>query len=474
MGKAECEDRVLLRPGVPEYFFDDSLISYQHKLTRTWLPATVFPEPAIRPEKPWESRMAVLYGTVIERPGGGYRIYYTTCAPGQNWVAPERNWVILAAESEDGFHWTKPELGINDWRGSSANNISLIPEYANDSPSVICDPDDHQHPYKLVLFEKGNRETKWGPGWGIHGYGSSDGLRWRKLEPVPLVVAGDRTNAVARKVGGNYVIYTRHKLMFQQNGVRAVYRSESPDFASWSEPELVLAPDLEDAPDVEYYGMSVFQRHGWHIGLLEYWRETVDTIETYLVFSRDGKRWQHPSPRRPFIASTYDWNRTWTTCASNGPIIIGDVMVFYFGGRWTSHHYDAAQQLGAIGYASLPIDRFCALEGTSGGRMVTVPIEWPGGELALNADTRQSYNSHSANANGEIAVEILDADGSALPDWSGENRAVFRGNTHAFGGIHNQTVEWPEARRLDSLRGTTIRFAFELRHARLFTICAQE
>ena len=455
--------------GVPQYFLDDELISYQHKLTRTWLPATVFPRPVIEPDEPWEPRMLALFGTVLERAGGGYRIYYT----GFTGIRTIHK-MVYTAESNDGFHWTKPELGIAEWQGSRANNISLAPDHPNDGPSLIHDHEDAEHPYKCVMFGRKDIYKRWGPDWGIYAYGSKDGLRWHRREPEVLFCAGDRTNAMARKTGGKYVIYTRHPKMDDLVGCRAIYRCESTDFKSWTDLELVLAPDLQDRPDAEYYGMSVFERNGWYFGLLEYFISSVDTVETYLVFSRDGKTWHHPWPRKPFIAGDYDWNQGWSSCASNGPIVIGDSMVFYFGGRWMSHHYDSALQLTGIGWASLPTDRFCAIEGTIGGRLVTNPIKWPGGDLLLNADTRESYESFPHDFTGEITVEVLDAEGSPLPEWSGENKGTFKGNTHICNRIGEQKVNWPIGKRLSELKGRVIRLAFSFHHARLFTIMAQK
>ncbi len=64
----------------PQYFFDDTLIAHQQRLVRRWLPAKIYPEPVIVPDKPWESRMLVLFGTVLEY-SGGYRMYYCDFAP---------------------------------------------------------------------------------------------------------------------------------------------------------------------------------------------------------------------------------------------------------------------------------------------------------------------------------------------------------------------------------------------------------
>jgi len=455
--------------GVAQYFVDDSLIAGKQKVVRRWLPAKIYPYPVIEPDRPWEQRILAFFGTVVEQPGG-YRIYYT------NWSPQHGHSMVFVAESEDGFRWRKPELGIVEWRGSKANNIVLAPGRYNDGPSLMVDRDDAEHPYRLVSFEAERLTGVYKPdsNWGIYGYGSRDGLHWQPTDPALCLRAGDRTNIMATKADGKYRMYTRDKdHMFEHCGVRAVYLSESDDFKSWSEPELVLAPDLIDEPDVEYYGMSVFERNGWFFGLLERWRSSVDTIDVHLVFSRDGRNWEHPYPREPFIAATYDWNRKWSSCASNGPIIIGEQMVFYFGGRFVSHHYDTAQQYGAIGYASLPIDRFCAIEAAAGGQFTTNALIWPGGDLLLNADTRESFDGHPGVCDGEIAVEVLDAEGKPIPEWSGERRAIFRGNTHARCGTHGGTIQWPEGRSLAALGGRAVRLRFLMRHARVFTITAK-
>ncbi len=457
---------IKLQRGAVEHFFDDTFVASKRKITRRWLPAKINPFPAIEPDRPWEHRALTLYGTSMAQPGGPYRLYYT------NWAPSKSPSAVFLAVSDDGFRWTKPELGVVDWQGSRANNIVISPEWHNDGPSVLYDPTDPARPYKCVAFQADSMIDVWGKRWGLYGYESADGVNWSPTDPAMILRAGDRTNLMATRPGGQYVMYTRHPDMMTDAGLRAIYRSESSDFAHWSEPEMVLAPDLAEEPDVEYYGMSVFERNGWLLGLLEVWRSAVDAIEVQLVFSRDGRSWQHPYPREPFIAPTCDWNRKWNSCASNGPIIVNEQMVFYFGGRFVSHHYDSAQQHGCIGYASLPIDRFCALEATAGGQFTTPAIEWPGGGLVVNCDTRESFDSHPGIRDGEITVEVLDQFGSPLPDWSGDSKATFSANTHMRCEVFSGAVNWPGGRTLDELRGKVICLRFGLRHARLFTISA--
>ena len=102
----------------PQYFFDDSVIARQQRLVRRWQPAKTFRRPIIRADKPWEARILALYGTVFQRDDGSYRMYYSNLPvpKGPNGEHAK----VFVAESRDGFCWEKPELGIVDWHGDTA------------------------------------------------------------------------------------------------------------------------------------------------------------------------------------------------------------------------------------------------------------------------------------------------------------------------------------------------------------------
>jgi len=450
---------------VPQYLFDDAWIAEARGVVRRWLPASVNPDPVLRPDKPWEGRALVLYGSVLPDSASGYRMYYSCFRPGEGHAA------MMLATSPDGLHWEKPELGLVEYQGRRGTNLMTPPERPFDSPSVIFDAADPQFPYKMACYQSDPASPSPPESGGMYAWRSHDGLRWQVI-PGRRSRLGDRSSLYLDPHDGRYVFLSRDPHKFAVAGGRHISRTDSADFITWSEPELILARDMDDEPDVQFYGMPVFHRHGWYLGLLEYWDSARDIIEVHLAVSRDGRRWQRPLPRRPFIAATYDWNRQWSTCANNGPVILREQMVFHFGGRWVAHGWDTVRQHGVIGIASLPLDRFCAIEGGVGGQFVTPPFVWPGGRLEVNADTRESFDSHPAHCNGEIMVEALDADGAPLPEWSGSEAAVFRGNTHCRGGIWPAEVRWPGERSLSSLTGRALRLRFHLRHARLFTVAA--
>lgn len=457
---------------VPQFFFTDELISYYERVARRWMEARIDPEPVLKPEFPWEDRMLNLFGTVLPRPDGTYAMYYSNLIhrPFQSQLYNRQD--LLLALSDDGVVWRKPKLGLIEWDGDGDRNNNLVfckrDAFQTDSPSLAYDAEDEHYPYKLIFPERMHVTPESRGEFYMVGYRSKDGLIW---EPTGTrIPGGDRTNMMSGKVNGQFEIYGRCWHMDETYGKRCIFRFVSRDFVHWSDPEPVLAPDLDDGEDVEFYGMSVFHRHGWYIGLLEYWHSSIDRFDIHLAVSRDGKSWLRPNRTAPFIKPEYDWNRKWNNIASNGCIIVNEQMVFHIGARRVGHNYDSVHKDGVVGVATVPLDRLCAIEGKAEGFFVTVPLLWPGGDLRINLDPRESYESHNGIWNGRCAVDVLNADGELLPDWSGADQAVFAVNTHTRRWISEKPVRWPGDRSLHAFAGKPIRLRFHLRHARLFTI----
>ena len=64
---------------------------------------------------PWEGSPAHV---TVRRDGGKYRMWYGA------WCGKSSDDQLLCyAESEDGFAWTRPELGLFEFQGSARNNI---------------------------------------------------------------------------------------------------------------------------------------------------------------------------------------------------------------------------------------------------------------------------------------------------------------------------------------------------------------
>ena len=79
-------------------------------------------ELAMTHDQPWEGNCCG-YHTVFQD-GDLYRMYYRGTQAGASTAGiPAHTPVVCYAQSKDGIHWTKPELGLFQFLGSKKNNI---------------------------------------------------------------------------------------------------------------------------------------------------------------------------------------------------------------------------------------------------------------------------------------------------------------------------------------------------------------
>jgi hypothetical protein len=196
-------------------------------------------------------------------------------------------------------------------------------------------------------------------------------------------------------------------------------------------------------------------------------------IEVQLAWSHDGLEWLRPAVRRPFIGPTFPWNKGWSSCASTAPVRVGNQLWFYFGGRSGAHGREVPGSYGAVGLATLTVDRFAAMSaGFKDGLLLTKPMTWPGGELVLNCTNTRSWDGHPNSGGGAIAVEVRDAANQAVSGFSGQQRASHNVVSPTAFSTTERPVKWPGGRSLNELTGRQIRLAFFLRDARLFAFRA--
>lgn len=99
-----------------ECFFDSFLIDEEKTTAETRLHKPVRRGVLLRMDQPWEGRYTTFFCPVFAE--GKWRMYYTsTLSSTQKY--------ICCAESVDGEHWVRPELGIVEFDGSRRNNIIL-------------------------------------------------------------------------------------------------------------------------------------------------------------------------------------------------------------------------------------------------------------------------------------------------------------------------------------------------------------
>jgi hypothetical protein len=292
---------------------------------------------------------------------------------------------------------------------------------------------------------------------------SPDGIRWTPFEGNPVLTGTGDTHSLLGwdENVGKYVAYVRPgRGVVQGLYRRLIGRSVSDDFDSWSEPEVVLAPD-EDEPDLEFYNMPVFKYEGLYLGLpwgyYTYAEEPRSrrggTMDVQLAVSRDGIDWSRAGDRQSFIpiGPRGSLDQGMVACAKE-PVRVGDELWFYGSGSDGDHGSDYRNARGFL--SKLRLDGFVSLDaGAEAGWMITQPFVCQGGALEVNADAR----------GGELAVTVMDADGMQVEGMRHLDCAIFDGDSV------RQRLTWENHVSLDHLRGQTVRLKFYLTSAKLYS-----
>ncbi len=397
------------------------------------------------------------------------------------------------AESGDGIHWRKPDLGLFEFRGSRHNNITMAPVRTGAAdpdpghPAVFIDENPACPPdarYKAVVRSNGPH--------GLLAYKSADGLRWTPLSEMPVITDGafDSQNlAFWDAARDEYRAYWRILTAgvttgaeWRPAGVRAIRTAASKDFLHWGP-----AADLRyvDSPAEHLYTNQVKSYHraphillgfparyverGWSDSMralpdLEHreWRAAASLrygtalTEGLLMASRDGatfKRWNEaflrPGIERPgtwnyghqYIA----WHLVETKSALEGAP--NELSLYATESYWTGRG-------SALRRYALRLDGFVSVNApVGGGELVTRPLVFEGARLLLN---------FSSSAAGGIQVEIQDASGQALPGFSLADCPT------AFGDAVERPAAWTRGDDLSRLAGRPVRLRFALRDADLF------
>ena len=221
-----------------ELFVDDSLVDSMKNVTLE-LHRPVRKEISIKWDKPWEGS-GCGYTTVFQD-GDKYRMYYKSWNhPGRKKAAKAHPLVIGYAESADGIHWTRPNLGLYEFDGSKENNITLKEiegtECHDFSPFIDANPNTKpEGKYKAIGFKHQN------PKRGLWAFQSPDGIRWTPMKNDAVYTKGafDTQNiAFYSEKEGQYVLYYR---VFT-NGVRHIEKAVSDDFVNWKRIGLIQFP----------------------------------------------------------------------------------------------------------------------------------------------------------------------------------------------------------------------------------------
>ena len=107
---------------------------------------------------------------------------------------------------------------------------------------------------------------------------------------------------------------------------RRVWQTESADFVHWGELYPVLSPEdgLDDLDEC-FYGLCQCPIGSVTLGFLNIYNYVPNTMRVRLVYSRNGKIWEHINKRQPFLMPGGEgkWDQYMVTIPSK-PIEVGD------------------------------------------------------------------------------------------------------------------------------------------------------
>jgi len=196
-------------------------------------------------DNPWEGNTCC-YVTVFQD-DDRFRMYFR----GSNFDLEAKTHTgeqrVCYAESEDGIHWQKPELGLFEFEGSKANNIIWEGVGChNFAPFKDTNPDcPPEARYKAV--GSGEDHARLVP------FQSPDAIHWSLIQEEAVITEGafDSQNlAFWDSHRGRYVEFHRGF----RDGVRAIMTSTSDDFLHWTKPVWL---DFGDTPREHLYTNAV-------------------------------------------------------------------------------------------------------------------------------------------------------------------------------------------------------------------------
>lgn len=472
-----------------QLFVDDFLIEETNLIREFHKPVYHPANPVLTYDKPWE---------MSESSGG-----LPTACPysGGIWYDPQlkkfRMWYmggyiehLCLAESDDGIHWTKPELDV-----VPGTNI-VLNRGATEANSLLMDlqePDPNRR-FKYFL-------TNIGKGWKTEYRTSPDGVHWS--DPHWMSGPhGDRTTVFYNPFRRRWVFglrtsdrsparLGRSKKYWETADINDASTVQWPPAAPgrldataplWvtadrgldhPRTELGVAPQLYHLDCVAYesvlLGMFSILRGDFH----ENDSEGRDAFpgrpkcaDICMGYSRDGFHWHRPTHETFAGISEQrgDWNWGNVQSTGNSFVVVGDNLYFYVSGRRGAPNFsdqntvllNQAYAGCSTGLAILRRDGFASMhaDGASSNAktLTTRKVKFSGANLFVNVDAGQ----------GELLVEVLDKNGDVIAPFSIDNCLPIRSNKTL------QSVSWKDA-DLATLAGQPVRFRFSLKRGRLFS-----
>lgn len=477
-----------------ELFVDDFLIDRLSGKASLQLHQPTPKEIIMVHDKEWEGSGSGYHS--VFKDGDIYRMYYKAW---QHEASADKSTFhplyCAYAESKDGIHWVKPNLGLHEFKGSKNNNIVFasgpIEGFDLDAghPAVFKDENPNVSPdalYKAILISGKTKR-------GLVAFKSPDGLHWTLISDQPIITNGAFDSQNLAFWDGYRKEYRAYWRFFSKattdnknlySGMREIRTATSPDFIHWKkEANLTYV----DSPQEELYTNQIKSYHraphifiGFPARYIDRgWSESMRKLpelaerekrasksgrygtaltETLFMASRDGvtfKRWNEA-----FLRPGIESNGSWT---------YGDAYLAWHPVETKSEYPGAPNELSLYGTTSywkgtasklrrytMRLDGFVSVNAPmTGGELLTKVITFDGNQLVLN---------FASSAAGDIRVEIQDESGKPIPGFGLNDCPPL------FGDTVERTVNWNKGSDVSALKGKKVRLRFALRDADLYAL----
>jgi hypothetical protein len=437
-------------------FVDDWLIDEKHHVELKLHPPQRR-EVVLTTELPWEGTTSGVYSAIVQHNGKIGLYYRGIGAAGGDY---DESQVTCYAESEDGVHFEKPELGLVEFEGSKRNNLILSGRIShNFTPFLDLSPDTPEEGRYKAVGGVGRTTAHTMSNQGdLFALQSPDGIHWQLMQEEPIMNDGSFDSQNIAFWDSYRQVYRCYNRYFD-HGVRAIQSASSSDFIRWS--EQTHNRYSEHAPKEQFYTNGTIPCPGAeHIYISFPMRyipdrnKIVDPLFSGLsdgifMTSRNGVNWDRTFLEAWVRPGRDDRNWTDRNCVvAYGCIETDEEFSFYVNEhyKWPDNRL-RRMTVRKHGFASVHA-------GYGGGEFVTRPLSVDGAKLMLN---------YATSAAGSIQVEVQDAEGRALEGFGLEDSDVL------FGDELEGQLRWGES-DLSTVNHQPLRFRFVMKDADLFAL----
>jgi len=408
---------------------------------------------------------AALYGTVFHL-NGKFRMWYGAVDNFEDFEPPRKNMRLAYAESDDGIHWLKPQLGLREYRGNKANNLLALEREAYNSPLVLYEPDepDPSRRFKMTFVGYNHSNLPRSPLLCVAF--SPDGFRWKEHPGNPVIRNTWCETSGIYRWNGNYYVNGQTSWP-PSNPKRTMMSFVSPDMWNWQQAgiisfyrhNLIHRTGFNVGPQV-HLGASVWHRRNVLLGFYGQWEGPANDqkpevrMNLGLIISNDGLLFREPVPGFSFIKwaeEKSDW-KTIRLLQGNAFVNHGDQTLIWYGAASDPTGKNiAVEHRAMVGLATLPRDRFGSLRPRGANAQWisnSLPPMPSGVQLAVNAD--------GLSPQAQLRVEVLDNDFRPVPGYSGDKAA--RVNRSGL----REWITWPaKKKQFSATKPWRLRLQFE-------------